>query len=85
MTQDDLNARASTVSPEECAHRLGIRVSTLSNMRWTGRGPTYIKVGGRVRYRLVDIAEYLNSHARSSTSERTHLSTRNGERAAEEV
>lgn len=84
MTQHDLNARASTVSPQECAQRLGIRVSTLSNMRWSGRGPTYIKVGGRVRYRLVDVAQYLDSHSQSSTSAQARLSTTNGRRATEE-
>lgn len=65
---DQLDARATTVSPAEAAERLGIRESTLANMRWSGRGPTYVKVGGRVRYRIAEIAEYLDAQARSSTS-----------------
>ena len=69
---DRLEARATTVGVEDAAARLGLQPSTLANMRWNGRGPTYIKCGGRVRYRLLDPAEWLDSQARSSTSSRTN-------------
>ena len=69
-TAQDLDARATTVPPKETAARLGVEASTLANWRWSGRGPRHIKVGGRVRYRLVDIAEWLDSQTRSSTSDR---------------
>ena len=68
-TAEDLEARATTVTPEETAARLGVQPSTLANWRWSGHGPPHIKVGGRVRYRIVDIADGLDSHARSSTSD----------------
>lgn len=67
---ENLEARATTVSPEEAAARLGVEPSTLANWRWAGRGPLYVKIGGRVRYRLLDIAEFLDSQTRSSTSDR---------------
>ena len=71
MTVEDLEARTTTVSPAEAAERLGLQQSTLSNWRWSGgRGPSYVKVGGRVRYRLCDIDEYLDRHTRTSTSDR---------------
>ena len=69
-TLEDLEARATTVSPEEAANRLGVEPSTLANWRWAGRGPRYVKIGGRCRYRLLDIAFFLDSQTRSSTSDR---------------
>lgn len=82
MTQasEQLEARATTVSPGNAADRLGLEPSTLANWRYRGGGPLFIKVGGRVRYRLCDLAEWLDSRSRSSTScarsgshARTHL------------
>lgn len=70
MVQDGerLEARATTVSPREAAERLGVQPSTLANWRWNGGGPRYLKVGGRVRYRLHDLAQWLDSRLRFSTS-----------------
>ena len=65
----DLEARATTVSPEDAARRIGWKASTLANARWKGSGPPYLKIGGRVRYRLCDIAEYLDRQTRTSTSD----------------
>lgn len=64
-----LDDRATTVSPAECAERIGLKPSTLRNQRWRGDGPPFVRVGGRVRYRLVDIAEWLESRVRTSTSD----------------
>ncbi len=66
---DQLDARARTVSPAEAAERLGVERSTLDNWRWSGGGPGYLKVGGRVRYRLADLADWLDAQSRSSTSD----------------
>lgn len=76
--RDGLEARATTVSPEEAAERLGLKPSTLANLRWSGRGPRYCKCGGRVRYRLVDLAEWLDAQARSSTSINGHKANKEG-------
>ncbi len=70
MTASTLEARATTVAPKEAAARLGVEASTLANWRWKGGGPRYIKVGGRVRYRLCEIAQWCDAQSRSSTSER---------------
>jgi len=69
MTAQTLDARATTVGPEDAAERLGVQRSTLDNWRWSGRGPAYVKVGGRCRYRLADLAEWLDSQTRASTSD----------------
>ena len=66
---EDLKARATTVSPAEAARRLGLQESTLANWRWWGRGPQHLKVGGRVRYREIDLASWLDSQLRGSTSD----------------
>lgn len=68
-TMDDLNVRTTTVSPEDAAERLGVTAATLGNWRWSGHGPRHVKVGSRVRYRLSDLADWLDAHTRSSTSE----------------
>lgn len=65
---DRLDSRTMTVSPEDAADRLGVQPSTLANWRWSGGGPRYLKVGGRIRYRLCDLAEWLDSCLRNSTS-----------------
>ena len=63
-----LDDRTSTLSPAEAATRLGVESSTLANWRWNGSGPAYLKVGGRVRYRLSDLADWLDQQTRTSTS-----------------
>lgn len=52
----------TTYSEEEVAAMLGIKIATLQNWRWTGRGPAYVKIGRRARYRGADIAAYLEKH-----------------------
>jgi len=64
-----LEDRTTTLAPEEVARRLGLKVSTLNNWRWSGRGPAHVKVGGKVRYRSEDLASWLDSQTRRSTSD----------------
>ncbi|HYG05320.1 MAG TPA: helix-turn-helix domain-containing protein [Stenotrophomonas sp.] len=44
---------------DQAAERLGLSRSTLEKMRHTGRGPRYVKLGGRVFYRRVDLDAYI--------------------------
>jgi hypothetical protein len=38
--------------------------------RWNGTGPSFMKTGGRVKYRKADVVEWINRHRTfSSTSE----------------
>ena len=53
----------------ELAVRWRISHRTLERWRWTGEGPKFLKVGGRVVYRLSDVEEYEQSIIRSSTSD----------------
>lgn len=40
------------------AERWLISPRTLEQWRWQGRGPKYLKIGGRVIYRLDDVETY---------------------------
>ena len=46
----------------------GISVSSLQKMRVRGDGPHYAKIGNRVRYRLVDLDEFISERIVRSTS-----------------
>ena len=67
---DSVEARTLTLAPQEAAECLGIGVATLANWRWNGRGPRFVKLGGRIRYRAIDIVAYLDAQTRASTSDR---------------
>jgi hypothetical protein len=49
------------------SRRWRISPRTLEQWRWQGRGPRFLKIGGRVVYRLIDIETY--------EAERLHLNT----------
>ena len=46
------------LTPDELSTRWRIAVSTLKNWRVQGRGPTFIKLGENVRYKLSDVLDY---------------------------
>ncbi|MGE0424959.1 MAG: helix-turn-helix transcriptional regulator [Reyranellaceae bacterium] len=48
----------------ELARRWSLSHRTLERWRWEGRGPRYLKVGGRVVYRLEDIEAYEATRSR---------------------
>ena len=52
----------------DLADRWNISERTLERWRWTGEGPTYLKIGGRVIYRLEDIEAYETENLRVNTA-----------------
>jgi excisionase family DNA binding protein len=56
------------LTTDEVAALLRLSASILNKWRLSGRGPTYVKVGTRVRYRLEDVAAFIAASTRSSTS-----------------
>lgn len=52
----------------DLATRWNISHRTLERWRWTGEGPRFVKLGGRVVYRLEDIEEYEREQIRASTA-----------------
>ncbi|MCE8538174.1 helix-turn-helix domain-containing protein [Ruegeria pomeroyi] len=53
----------------ELAARLKISPRTLERWRWTGEGPAFLKIGGRVIYRLEDVEAFENAQRFESTSQ----------------
>jgi hypothetical protein len=51
------------------SQRLGVSCRTLERWRWIGVGPKFIKIGGRVKYRLVDIEAFEISRLCQSTAD----------------
>jgi len=64
--------KAVHMNQMELAERWRISPRTLERWRWIGDGPRFVKLGGRVVYRLCDIEEYEQAMIRSSTSDNVH-------------
>ena len=56
-------------SSKETAARLRLAEGTLSNWRVQGKGPAFVKIGGKICYRDEDLDAFIASGLRSSTSE----------------
>ncbi len=56
------------LTPEALAERWNITPATLSQWRWNGRGPLFIKMNKGVRYRLSDIERFEEQNIRQNTS-----------------
>ena len=52
----------------ELSRRWSISPRTLERWRWLGQGPRYLKIGGRVVYRLEDVEAYEAQQVRTSTA-----------------
>ena len=46
------------LNQKELAERWTISHRTLERWRWAGEGPAYMKIGGRVVYRIADIEAF---------------------------
>jgi predicted site-specific integrase-resolvase len=57
------------LNQKELADRWKISARTLERWRWTGEGPQYIKIGGRVVYRQEDVEAFEASQTRKSTAD----------------
>lgn len=49
---------------------IGVAPKTMENWRTLGKGPRFIKAGGRVVYDVADLEAWKAAHRVSSTSER---------------
>jgi predicted site-specific integrase-resolvase len=53
----------------ELSRRWSISPRTLERWRWLGEGPAFVKLGGRVVYRMKEIEDYEQSQSRTSTTD----------------
>ena len=57
----------------DLSRRLGVSCRTLERWRWIGIGPKFIKIGGRVKYRLNDIEDFEQSRLCQSTADQHYF------------
>lgn len=62
---------ATFLTPEKLAERWGGEISprSLANWRYAGRGPRFLKIGGRVLYDLEEVERWEKSRTAQSTAE----------------
>lgn len=65
----DLPGYPDLLTPRQLSETTGIPASTLATARSEGRGFPFVKIGKMVRYRKVDILDYINRHTFHSTAE----------------
>lgn len=58
QTLGEVGTANRRLNQAELARRLRISPRTLERWRWSGDGPSYLKIGARVVYRLEDIEAY---------------------------
>jgi hypothetical protein len=59
----------------DLARRRSISPRTLERWRWLGQGCRFIKIGGRVVYRVEDVEAFEAQQTRASTSEKPEMAT----------
>jgi hypothetical protein len=68
-----IKERAAVGSPllaeRDAATFLNLSARTLQNWRVAGREPSFVKIGRRVQYRVVDLEDYLATCVRRSTAD----------------
>ena len=58
LSRDDQSVGPELLTDAQLAERWQLSRGTLANQRSQGRGPAYLKIAGRVRYRRSDIEAY---------------------------
>jgi excisionase family DNA binding protein len=54
--------RRALLTPQQVSEYLGVPPGTLANWRYLGRGPAFVHLGRHVRYREVDVDEWVEAH-----------------------
>jgi hypothetical protein len=60
----DQRCRRQLVSTKELSEIWGVPESTLRYWRCAEIGPTYVKLGGRIKYDLADVERYVRANKR---------------------
>jgi predicted DNA-binding transcriptional regulator AlpA len=61
--------RTVLLTEREVAQRLRLGANTLAKWRIRGEGPRFIKIGARIRYDEREVADWVASCRRASTSQ----------------
>lgn len=54
-----LEADHALLCGKQLGRRLSISYRTIENWRSLGKGPKYIRIGGRVKYQMSDVLDWL--------------------------
>lgn len=57
------------ITPDVLATRWDIKRETLRQWRWKGKGPQFLKLGGKILYRIQDIEKFEISNLRQDNSQ----------------
>src|SRR5687767_8278151 len=60
------------LTPEQVGDWLGVAPATLSQWRYRGIGPTFVKVGRLVRYRTGEVVAWIDMQQRDHNERREH-------------
>jgi hypothetical protein len=52
------------MTPAQVAELTSLSPNGLAQLRFTGRGPTFLKLGRQIRYRPADVQEWLDASVR---------------------
>lgn len=58
------------LATKDAAAYLGISPKTMDNMRSRGKGPSFVKLGGTVRYRRSDLLDWIEANVRHTSRKR---------------
>jgi hypothetical protein len=58
------------LNQRDLARRWSMSPRTLERWRWMNEGPPYLKIGGRVVYRVADVEAFEAGRLRASTGQR---------------
>ncbi|MBY0501658.1 MAG: helix-turn-helix domain-containing protein [Alphaproteobacteria bacterium] len=56
------------LTPEELSELWNVPLATLSQWRWNGRGPEFIKLGKHILYRLQEVEVFEKEKLRKNTT-----------------
>ena len=59
--------QSNLITTRDLSRRWNLTSSTLTQWRWYGKGPKYLKIGGRILYRIEDIIAFEEQQLRSNT------------------
>jgi predicted DNA-binding transcriptional regulator AlpA len=66
---EQVEAMRLLLNQTQAAHALGMTPRFLENRRHLGDGPSFIKLGNRIRYRMSDLEKWAEAHLHTSTSD----------------
>ena len=67
-TSPTSGAMPGLLTPDAAAKLLNVSKATLAEWRCDGRGPIFVKIGGRVSYTEADLAAWIASRRMTTTS-----------------